>query len=161
MKKIYFIATLLFLSAVTFAQSDAILQFRQVMQDIPNQFDNLKKDLLQDNTEKNFKLYSSKIEDLPISRTVISVSPKVGHVYMVTFNVEKMDSMMLRVFTVLSQQYIAEINEMVKSGNYKGSDYTNNGESITELTDAKGELVFEYISSSKEHVLVFYGTLTK
>ena len=161
MKKTYFIATLLFLSAVTFAQSDAILNFRQVVNDIPNQFDNLKKDLLQDNTEKNFKLYSSKIEDMPIGKTLISVSQKEGPIYLTTFNVEKMDSMMLRIFTTISQQYITEINEMVKSGNYKGRDYNSNGESITELTNNKDELIFQYISSSKEHVLIFYGALTK
>lgn len=161
MKKLYFIATLCFLSATTFAQSDAILNFREVVKEIPNQFDKLKKDLLRDDTEKNFKLYSSTIEDMPISKTIISVSPKDGHIYLVTFNIEQMDAMMLRIFTTISQQYITEINEMVKSGNYKGRDYESNGESITELTDAKGDLVFQYISSSKEHVLIFYGALTK
>jgi hypothetical protein len=113
------------------AQSEVILQFRQVINDIPNQFDNLKKDLLQDNAEKSSKLYSSKIEDMPISKTLISVTPKDGHVYLVTFNVERMDAMMLRLFTSISQQYITEVNEMVKSGNYTGRDYESNGESIT------------------------------
>lgn len=161
MKKLYFIVTLLFLSTATFAQSDAILNFRQVVKEIPNQFDNLKKDLLQDNTEKNYKLYSSKIEDMPISKTVISISPKDGHVYIVTFNVEQMDRMMFQIFSSISQQYINELNEMVKSGNYKGRDYNSNGENITELTDAKDQLVLQYISSGKEHLLIFYGALTK
>ena len=161
MKKLFFIAFYLLSIATMFAQSDAILQFRQVVNDIPNQFDNLKKDLLQDNTEKNYKLYSSKIDDMPISKTLISVSQKDGHVYIVTFNVENMDTMMLRIFTMISQQYINEINEMVKTGNYVGKDYNSNGEDITELTDKNGNLAFQYISSPKEHLLIFYGSLTK
>lgn len=161
MKKLFFITVLLLSTVRIMAQSDVILQFRQVVKEIPNQFDNLKKDLLQDNTEKNYKLYSSKIEDMPISKTLISVSPKDGHIYLITFNIEQMDSMMLRIFTSISKQYINELNEMVKSGNYKGRDYNSNGEDITELTNTKGELVLQYISSSKEHVLIFYGVLTK
>lgn len=72
-----------------------------------------------------------------------------------------MDAMMLRLFTSISQQYITEVNEMVKSGNYTGRDYESNGESINELKDTKCELIFQYISSAKEHVLVFYGALNK
>ncbi len=154
------VATLI-ITASALAQTPIIKDFRTIVKDIPNQFANLKKDLLQDNTEKNFKLYSSTIADLPISKTLITVTQTDGPVYIITFKTETMDTMMLRLFTNIAQQYMKEINDMVATGNYKGRDYQANGEGITELTDNNGIKVLEYISSPKEHLLLFYGAKTK
>jgi hypothetical protein len=162
MKKLILSTVVTFLFAVSaLAQTPVIKDFRTIVKDIPNQFDNLKKELLQDNTEKNYKIYSSTIADLPISKTLITITQTDGPVYIITFKTETMDAMMLRLFTMIAQQYMKEINEMVATGNYKGRDYKSNGEDITELTDNNGVKVLEYISSPKEHLLLFYGAKTK
>jgi hypothetical protein len=162
MKKLILSTVVTFLFAVSaLAQTPVIKDFRAIVKDIPNQFDNLKKELLQDNTEKNYKIYSSTIADLPISKTLITITQTDGPVYIITFKTETMDAMMLRLFTMIAQQYMKEINEMVATGNYKGRDYKSNGEDITELTDNNGVKVLEYISAPKEHLLLFYGAKTK
>lgn len=161
-KKLILSAVVTFLFAASaLAQTPIIKDFRTVVNDIPNQFDNLKKDLLQDNKEENYKIYSSTIEDLAISRTLITITQSDGPVYIITFKTETMDTMMLRLFTMIAQQYIKEINDMVATGNYKGRDYKSNGEDITELTDNNGVKVLEYISGPKEHLLLFYGAKTR
>ena len=162
MKKLILSAVVTILFATTaLAQTPVIKDFRIIVKDIPNQFDSLKKVLVQDNTEKNFKLYTSTIEDLAISKSFISITPTDGHVYLMSFKTENMDAMMLRIFTTIVQQYLKEINEMVATGNYKGRDYESNGENITELTDNIGALVLQYISGPKEHLLMFYGAKSK
>jgi hypothetical protein len=69
--------------------------------------------------------------------------------------------MMLKMFTIISGQYITELNEMVVSGNYTGKDYTENGESTTEIKDLQGNTVAQYISNSTEHLVVVFGTPQK
>ena len=162
MKKLILSAVLtILISASALAQTPVIKDFRTVVKDIPNQFANLKKDILQDNKDKNYKIYSSTIPDLAISKTLITVTQAEGPAYIITFKTETMDTMMLRLFTMIAQQYMKEINEMVATGNYKGRDYKSNGEDITELTDNNGVKVLEYISSPKEHVIIFFGAKTK
>ena len=140
------------------AQSPIINQFREIIKDAPNQFNTIQKDLLQDNTEKNYKIYSSTIEDTAISKAVISKSLSDGAVYVIRFDVQSLDGMMLKMFTIISGQYITELNDMVKSGNYTGKDYQNNGETTTELKDLQGNVVVQYISNNTEHLVMVFGT---
>jgi hypothetical protein len=159
MKKIILIITF-FLGIITTisAQSPVIKQFREIIKDAPNQFNTIQKELLQDNKEKNYKIYSSTIDDTAISKSVISKSLADGAVYVIRFDVQNLDGMMLKMFTIISGQYITELNEMVASGNYTGKDYNENGESTTQLKDLQGNTVVQYISNSSEHLVVIFGT---
>ena len=161
MKKLILTTILLVSTLSISAQSDAVLQFRQIVNDIPNHFDNLKKDLLEDNAEKKIKLFSSKIEDMPISKNFISVSETNGHIYLMSFNVENMLGMKLKLFNIIMQDYLKEINDMVKTGNYTGRDFNSNGEDYTELTDKNGNVTLQYISNPKEHLILFFDIRTK
>jgi uncharacterized protein YxeA len=160
MKKVLTIIVLL-ITTISFAQTPIIKQFREVVKDAPNQFINFQKDLLKDNPEKHNKLYNSKIENTAISSNFISQTEGRGGVYITRFDVANLDGIMLKMFTLISGQYVTELNEMVKSGNYIGRDYQENGESITELKDLKGNLAVEYISNEKEHLVMVYGAPVK
>lgn len=146
-----------FITVISFAQSPIIKQFREVVKDTPNQFKNFQKDLLNDNPEKHNKLYNSTIEDTAISRNYISQTEGKNGVYIIRFDVANLDGMLLKMMLAISGQYIAELNEMEKSGIYTGRDYQENGENITQLKDSKGNLAVEYISSEKEHLVLIYG----
>ncbi|MEO7975601.1 hypothetical protein [Flavobacterium sp.] len=160
MKKLL-IAIVLFITTISLAQTPIIKQFREVVKDAPNQFTNFQKDLLSDNPEKHNKLYNSTIDDTAISKNVISKTEGKNAVYIIRFDVANLQGMMLKMFTLISGQYITEMNEMLKSGAYKGRDYQENGESITELKDLKGNLAVEYISNEKEHSVMVYGAPVK
>jgi len=147
----------LFITAISFAQSPIIKQFREVVKDAPNQFINFQKDLLSDNPEKHNKLYNSTIDDTAISRNFITKTEGQNGVYVIRFDVANLDGMMLKMFLLISEQYIKELNEMEDSGAYTGRDYRENGENITELKDLKGNVAVEYISSATEHLVMVYG----
>ena len=165
MKKIIFIAILILSTLNLSAQDDdddnALGDFRKIFKDIPNQFDNLKKDLLEDNTEKNYKIFSSKIEDMPFSKAVVSVTQASGHLYVMRFDVMNMDVLTSRVFDGILGAYMKEINDLVKTGNYSGEDYKHEGSDFTEIKDRNGNIVVQYSSNLKEHLLVFYGARNK
>ncbi len=164
MKKIILFLTIILSTFSLFAQENddhAIGRFRKIVKDIPNQFDNLKKDLLEDNTEKNYKIFSSKIEDQPYSKSAISVTETDGHLYVMRFDVLNMDNLTSRIFDGILGSYMAEINSMVKTGNYTGEDYKHEGSDFTELKDKNGNIVVQYSSNLKEHLMVFYGAKTK
>lgn len=162
MKKAFLILAFIVISFQNVsAQSPIIKEFREIVKDIPNQFTAIQKDLLQDNTEKNYKIYSSSIVDSAISKAIISKSLADGAVYVIRFDVQSLDGMMLKMFTIISGQYITELNDMVKSGNYTGKDYQNNGETTTELKDLQGNVVVQYISNSTEHLVMVFGAPQK
>lgn len=162
MKKIILTIAIFLVTFTTIsAQSPIIKQFREIIKDAPNQFNTIQKELLQDNKEKNYQVYSSTIEDTAISKAVISKSLADGAVYVIRFDVQSLDGMMLKMFTIISGQYITELNEMVSSGNYTGKDYQNNGETTTEIKDLQGNTVVQYISNVNEHLVLIFGTPKK
>lgn len=157
MKKIFLILFVVFAFTKGTAQSPIIKQFRDIVKDAPNQFTTFQKDLLSDNPEKHNKLYNSTIDDTAISRNFITKTEGQNGVYVIRFDVANLDGMMLKMFLMISEQYINELNEMEKSGAYTGRDYQENGENITELKDLKGNVAVEYISTASEHLLMVYG----
>jgi hypothetical protein len=161
MKKIILTIAIFLVTFTISAQSPIIKQFREIIKDAPNQFNTIQKELLQDNKEKNYKIYSSTIEDTAISKAMISKSLADGAVYVIRFDVQNLDGMMLKMFTIISGQYITELNEMVSSGNYTGKDYNENGESTTELKDLQGNTIVQYISNEKEHLVLIFAAPKK
>ena len=158
MKKLLWVVAFLFCySGLVFAQSPAIEEFRQIISQRDTQFKGLQKEMLQEQPDKGLKIYSSLLGESGISKSVIAQSTSEGATYMIGYNIESMDEMKLRIFSLLVNQYMAELNDMVKSGNYKGRDFQNEGESITELTDLSGSVVTQYISSPTDHLLIVFG----
>lgn len=103
MKKLLTII-LLFIAAISFAQSPVIKQFREVVKDAPNQFNTFQKDLLNENPEKHTKLYNSTIDDTAISRNFITKTEGQSGVYIIRFDVANLDGMLLKMCLLISNQ---------------------------------------------------------
>jgi hypothetical protein len=158
MKKLAFtiIALLLFVYGAQ-AQSLAIKEFRQIIAARDSQFKPLQKTLLREIPEDGMQIYASTIEDSPISKAlIVQTKDKVG-TYMISYNVDNMEIETMGLFMQLVEQYVLELNAMAKTGNYKGRDYNDNGDSITELTDMDGNVVAQYVSNKSNHLIMVYG----
>lgn len=58
-------------------------------------------------------------------------------------------------------QYINELNKMVKSGNYTGEDYkSKTGMDVTDVKDKEGNVVLRYTSSRELQRIYLYGSIT-
>lgn len=157
MKKI--ITTIvLFIVAISFAQTPIIKDFRAIIADRPNDFQNLQKELLKDNVAGGFKEYSSTIQDLSFNRNLI-INGTRGAQYLMIFNLDTMNEETKNFFGLVSKQYFNEIDEMVKSGKYTVRNYTSNsGILITEVKDLAGEKILEYRIKTNEHLVLFLGS---
>lgn len=155
--KILIIALLFATSFTSFSQSPIITEFRKIIADAPAQFNNLKGDLFQENGGNKF--YHSNMEDSPIATSYIQQPPNQElPMYIIDYNVSKMDSQMIGLFSMMVNQYLDELNEMVKSGQYKGTDYTtSDGRSVTELKNMNNDLVVQYVSDATFHNLYFFA----
>ncbi len=157
-KTILLIAFLMVGSLSLLAQTPIIADFRKIIADAPSQFNNLQKELTEENTEKGYKFYSTTLEDSPISDAYIQRRDNELPLYVLDYKVSSMNTMMLGLFTNMASQYIAELNEMVKSGNYTGEDYnTDDGRSVTEIKNLNNDIVVQYVSSDTNHTIFFYG----
>jgi len=55
-------------------------------------------------------------------------------------------------------QYIDELNKMVKTGDYTGNDYKNEkGKAVTDIHDKDGNLVLRYTSDKASQTVYLYG----
>jgi len=158
MKRILFIIALIFVAtAKSFAQSPIITDFRQIVTERATGFKNIQQELLMDNTEKGVKIYQSSVGGSSICKSLVTHSATDGDVLLMIFNIESMDAMTMKIFMNIAQQYVTELNDMVKTGNYKGRDYKEGDDSITEITDIDGKVVVQYISNPTDHMLMFFG----
>ncbi len=75
------------------------------------------------------------------------------------YNVNDLDAMMLKLMMIMAQKYVDEMNAMVKSGAYTGRDYEKeDGTTVTEINDLKGNHVMDYQSTKDQHMILVYGT---
>ena len=157
MKNLLLTAFIIFSIGKISAQSPLINDFRKIITERSTGFKSLQQDLLQDNTEKQVKIYSPSIGNSAICKAFITQSAANGATFLLVYNVEAMDAMSLKIFNNMAQQYITELNDMVKSGNYKGRDYNDGADSITEVTDLDGKVVAQYVSNSADHMILVFG----
>jgi hypothetical protein len=143
------------------AQSPIIVDFRAIVKEIPNNFKTLQKDLNREDVENNYKIYTTTLEDSPICNSFVFDSPSDGTYLILSYKVADLDVMMLRIFNTMVPQYMNEINDMVKTGKYKGQDFEENGASVTEITDLNGKVILQYRSDTKEHRIMFYASSNK
>ncbi len=158
MKKLLLIAIFFCAIGQVSAQSPLINEFRTIVAERATGFKNLQKELLQENVEKQVKIYNSSIGQSSICRALITNSQQEGATFLLIYNVETMDGMMIKLFTNMAQQYVTELNDMVKSGQYKGRDYNDGADSITEVTDLDGKVVAQYVSNSADHMILVFGS---
>ncbi len=158
MKKLILSAAVIFLFVINAtAQSPIIVEFRDIVKNIPTNFQSIKKDLIEENKENNYKLFGTKLDDNPICDKFIYEPAGQPSVVILSFKVKNMADMMFKIFNTMVPQYLTEMNDMVKSGKYKGRDFQKDGKGVTEITDLNNNVVLQYQSDAEEHRLMFYG----
>lgn len=156
--KLIFPTTLLLLFSLSMsAQSPVIQELRKVMTARDTQFKSLKKEMVSESAKDGVKLFSSIIADSPISKAVILETNTEGAIYLINFDITAMDDLKLQMFMTIVQQYMDEINAMVKSGNFSGREFVDDGSNVTELTDADGKVAAQYISNASTHMVMVFG----
>jgi hypothetical protein len=140
------------------AQTPIIVDFRKIIADGPNQFNNLNKGFMEEDAAGGIKYYYSNLTDSPISQSYIQQNEKQTPMYVLDYNVTTMDSMMLGLFTNMVGQYMAEMNAMINSGMYKASEYDDGGRSVTEIKNLNDDLVVQYVSDLDRHTIFFFTT---
>jgi hypothetical protein len=155
MKKVLFFLLFAFAIVQASAQSPAVLDFREFIKAIPTNFKTLEKEYLKESD--GYKVYSSTKEDLFFSTNLITRHPTDGTAYLLRYNIKDLDAGILKMFMMIAQQYMDEINAMVKTGNYTGRDFKDGESDVTELKDLEGNLIMQYISDKETHMLAFFG----
>ena len=153
-KAILIVALVVFNIGKTTAQSQIINDFRKIVAERTTAFKNLQGELLQDNVEKGVKIYSTSIGNSVICKAFITQSNTFGGTFLLVYNIEEMDAMKLTIFNNMASQYITELNDMVKTGNYKGRDYNEGSDSVTEIKDLNDNVVVKYVSNDTQHMIM-------
>jgi len=156
-KILIIIALALFNTIMAHAQSPIIKDLREVISQRNSSFKTLQKELVQDNTEKGIKAYMGSVGGSSICNAFVTQSNGQGSMYIFLFSLENMDIMQTKIFTDMAQQYINELNNMVKTGNYKGRDYRDGESLVTEITDLNGNIVVQYVSNAADHMIMVHG----
>lgn len=93
------------------------------------------------------------------AETFISKQSSGQNLYIITYNVKGENAVKLMPIV---DSYVNELNDMIKSGNYKGRDYKDkNGKDVTDMTDNAGNLVLRYASNTETQNLYIYGFINK
>ena len=152
--------------APAFAQEakPVVKELRAIMEESPTGFASYKGELLQKDESSGAAFYnSSHTPEVSIAGHVLVENPadKLSF-YMIRYNTKDMDAMTLRLMMIMAQQYLDEMNAMVKSGKYVGRDYKmDNGMDVTEIKDKEGRMILDYRSDSDNQMLIVYSTKGK
>lgn len=152
--------------APAFAQEakPVVKELRAIMEESPTGFASYKGELLQKDESSSAAFYnSSHTPEVSIAGHVLVENPadKLSF-YMIRYNTKDMDAMTLRLMMIMAQQYLDEMNAMVKSGKYVGRDYKmDNGMDVTEIKDKEGRMILDYRSDSDNQMLIVYSTKGK
>ncbi len=167
MKKVLLtLAFLLPFLAPAFAQEakPVVKELRTILEGAPVGFPSFKGELLQKDESSGAAFYkSSHTPELSIASHILVENPadKLSF-YMIRYTIKDMDAMTLRLMMIIAQQYMDEMNAMVKTGKYVGRDYKmDNGMDVTEIKDKEGRMIVDYRSDADNQMVIVYSTKGK
>ena len=142
------------------APSPAVAQIRQLIKSAKTDFKDDMGTLIQEDKDTKISYYETKKPTAGAQTFIYSSSnPDVTPMYVINYDVKAMDTSMLGLLMVIVNQYIDELNVMVKSGNYTGKDYKDaNGMGVTDIKDKGGNYILRYQSNSEKQNIYIYGT---
>ena len=154
MKKNLFLLllTLILGSTASQAQSPAIKELRALVEEAPMKFETQLGEV--DKENNGLVYYKTKNKSGDVS---FIVKNKTGnHQYYMIYNLDP-DDMSFKLKKMLMDQYVTELNAMVKTGNYKGTDVVQDGNNVTRITDLAGNRVVDLQSTSSNFFVIVYG----
>jgi hypothetical protein len=138
------------------AQTDtpAITQLRQLMVSAKTNFTaDMGKAMGDDTVGHSF--YETKNPTEAAQTAIMQVKASGQNIYMIILSMEG-DNLAKAI--PLVDQYLNEMNHMVKTGDYTGEDRKDsNGKDLTELKDKNGKLVLRYTSDKDSQNIYLYG----
>ena len=154
MKKNLFLLllTLVLGSTASQAQSPAIKELRALVEEAPMKFETQLGEV--DKENDGLVYYKTKNKSGDVSFIVLNKTGR--YQYYMIYNLDPND-MSFKLKTMLMGQYITELNAMVKTGKYKGSDLVQDGNNVTRITDLEGNRVVDLQSTSSNFFVIVYG----
>ncbi len=102
-------------------------------------------------------LYKTKKETTSAT-TLLMQSTDKQRVYLIKYDLKAMSPEMVGLMSVIVDQYINELNAMVKTGLYTGKDGTDSdGLDVTQMYDLAGNHVLDYKSTKDMQSIMLYG----
>jgi len=170
MKKLYFllIVCLLILginAPVAFGQESPAPVIRELRALIESGKTNFQKDvgvLADIDTASGIGIYKTR-KPSPGATTVILQSVEGGkRIYMIRYDTKTMSTDSLIVMNQIVNLYIDELNAMIKSGLYTGSDTTDDyGMAVTIMKDLAGNHILDYKSDKTMQAIYLYGLFSE
>lgn len=141
--------------------SAIIKELRGIIADAPIAFDSFLGDADGRDEASGTTFYKTKKEAVAsIALPFIMHKESTGHrTFILRYNLNNLDAMMLKLMVVITQGYVDEMNAMVRSGNYTGRDYENsNGANVSEIKDLQGNHIMDYQSTKDQQMVIVYCT---
>ncbi|MEO6522088.1 MAG: hypothetical protein ABIN91_10450 [Mucilaginibacter sp.] len=161
MKKFAFIfLPFLLISFYTKAQAVApvVVQLRELLVSAKTNFAADLGKKIQDDAASN-SYYETKKTSEAAETVIIHKAASGQNMYMIILS-NKADDVPKVILLV--DQYMDELNRMIKTGNYIGEDRKDsNGKDITEVKDKAGNIVLRYASDKASQIIYLYGYTTK
>lgn len=102
-------------------------------------------------------IYKTK-KETAAATTLLMQSQDKQRVYMIRYDVANMNADMVGLMAGIVDQYINELNAMVKTGAYTGKDGTDaDGLDVTQVYDMAGNHVLDYKSTKEMQSIYLYG----
>lgn len=141
------------------AQTEApvIIKLHGLLQSAKNNFVNDLDKKIDEDTATHTVYYEAKLP-LPDAECFFVHQPSGQNMMVITYNT-KADKA-TQIMPVVDQ-YMDELNKMVKTGNYTGEDYkSKTGLDVTDVKDKAGNVILRYTSSRELQRIYLYGLIT-
>ncbi len=137
--------------------SPVIKELRALVESGKTNFKNEIGPFIKTDEASKISLYKTK-KETTAATTLIMQSQDKQCVYMIRYDMKDMNADMVGLMAVIVDQYINELNAMVKTGNYTGKDATDSdGLDVTQLYDLAGNHVLDYKSTKEIQSIYLYG----
>ena len=131
-----------------------ITELRDLLKSAKNNFTNDLGKVMETDSATHTIYYETK-KPTKLAETFIVHQASGQNMYVISYNA-KGDNV-ANIIT-LTDHYIDELNNMLKTGNYTGKDYKNTqGKDVTDIRDKDGKLVLRYASNTENQSIYLYG----
>lgn len=153
-KLLLLIPMLMMASSSLRAQSPAVKQLREIIQQIPQKFAGIKGDKISE--EDGNVRYQTKSE-FPGGNTFIVNFQSGNTQHFIFYRLDPDDATMFKLKGMLLTQYVTELNNMVKSGNYTGEDTKEDGVNVSTIYDKSGKTIMQLRSTTTYFAIVVFA----
>lgn len=161
-KLVFFLLSTMLLQGAIQAQTAApvIKDLKMLIQSAQDNFKDQLGEKVETDTVNKMIFYKTKMETAAAQTFILHLESNEKNIYVIKYNMKTLDVNLLKMLSIIVNLYVDELNNMVKSGNYTGRDYTDtDGMSITEINDNAGNHILDYSSNSETQNIYVFGLI--